>query len=148
MTEALDNFLASIFEREGLVLHGGTPIKKRAEIVEEFQADPYVPYLVLSLKAGGVGLNLTRANHVIHFDRWWNPSVENQATDRAFRIGQTKDVLVHKLISEGTIEEKIDNIIEGKEKLARDIISGSDENWILNMNNKDLINLFRFGGIN
>lgn len=90
MTEPLSDFLAGIFHRRGFVLHGGTPVKKRSEMVEAFNGEAYVPYMVLSLKAGGVGLNLTSANHVIHFDRWWNPAVENQATDRAFRIGQKK----------------------------------------------------------
>ncbi|MFR7441904.1 MAG: helicase-related protein [Lachnospiraceae bacterium] len=90
------------------MIHGGTPVKRRTEIVEKFQGERYVPFIVLSVKAAGTGLNLTKANHVIHFDRWWNPAVENQATDRAFRIGQTKDVMVHKFVSKGTIEEKID----------------------------------------
>ncbi|MCL4492761.1 MAG: DEAD/DEAH box helicase, partial [Nitrospirae bacterium] len=108
MTEPLKAFLEGIFERDGLVLHGGTPVGKRKEIVERFQSPKYIPFIVLSLKAGGVGLNLTGANHVIHFDRWWNPAIENQATDRAFRIGQKRNVVVHKFITKGTIEEKID----------------------------------------
>jgi non-specific serine/threonine protein kinase len=100
--------------------------------------------MVLSLKAGGVGLNLTAANHVIHFDRWWNPAVENQATDRAFRIGQTKDVMVHKFVTTGTIEEKIDGIIESKSKMASDVIGVSaGENWVTEMSDKELMNLFR-----
>ena len=86
----MSRFLATIFKRQGLVLHGSVPVGKRKELVEKFQGHEYIPYFVLSLKAGGVGLNLTAANHVIHFDRWWNPAVENQATDRAFRIGQKK----------------------------------------------------------
>ena len=117
MTGPLHQFLSGIFERQGLVLHGGTAVGKRKELVDRFQGDDYVPYMVLSLKAGGVGLNLTAANHVIHFDRWWNPAVENQATDRAFRIGQKKNVIVHKFITKGTVEEKIDQMIEGKMKL-------------------------------
>ena len=118
ITDPLSEFLRGIFQRQGLVLHGGTPVGKRKEIVARFQDDEYVPYMVLSLKAGGVGLNLTAANHVIHFDRWWNPAVENQATDRAFRIGQKKNVIVHKFITKGTVEEKIDQMIEGKLKLS------------------------------
>ena len=96
ITEPLKRFLETVFHHKGLVLHGGTAVNKRREIVESFQGHEYVPFLVLSIKAGGVGLNLTSANHVIHFDRWWNPAVENQATDRAFRIGQKKNVIVHK----------------------------------------------------
>jgi non-specific serine/threonine protein kinase len=98
--------------------------------------------MVLSLKAGGVGLNLTAANHVIHFDRWWNPAVENQATDRTFRIGQKKNVVVHKFITKGTIEEKIDKMIEGKLKLAQEVIQSGGEDWITAMNNDELIELF------
>jgi non-specific serine/threonine protein kinase len=114
--------------------------------VEQFNTE-YVPFMVLSLKAGGVGLNLTAANHVVHFDRWWNPAIENQATDRAFRIGQTKDVMVHKFITSGTIEEKIDKMIASKEKLAADVIEASTgENWITEMSNEELMNLFRLEG--
>ncbi|MCL2660679.1 MAG: DEAD/DEAH box helicase, partial [Acidobacteriaceae bacterium] len=143
MTGPLADFLATIFEREGLVLHGGTAVKKRAELVDRFGGEDYVPFMVLSLKAGGVGLNLTAANHVIHFDRWWNPAVENQATDRAFRIGQTKNVMVHKFITTGTIEEKIDAMIEEKQKLSGDIISASGESWITEMGNDELLKLLR-----
>ncbi|MDR1992771.1 MAG: DEAD/DEAH box helicase [Nitrososphaerota archaeon] len=144
--EPLNNFLENIFERSGLVLHGGTPVKKRQGIVERFCGKEYVPYMILSLKAGGVGLNLTKANHVIHFDRWWNPAVENQATDRAFRIGQQNNVLVHKFISANTIEEKIDLMIEEKIKLSGDIIGASGENWITEMTNKELMHIFRMSG--
>lgn len=144
ITRPLKDFLETVFFHEGLVLHGDTPVAKRREIVEKFQSSSeYVPYLVLSIKAGGVGLNLTNANHVIHFDRWWNPAVENQATDRAFRIGQKKNVLVHKFITKGTIEEKIDMMIEDKVKLARDIIPDVQENWITEMDNRQLMELFR-----
>ena len=111
---SLAEYLTGIFHAKGYVIHGGTPVKRRTEIVEKFQGERYVPFIVLSVKAAGTGLNLTKANHVIHFDRWWNPAVENQATDRAFRIGQTKDVMVHKFVSKGTIEEKIDAIINSK----------------------------------
>ncbi len=102
--------------------------------------------MVLSLKAGGVGLNLTGANHVIHFDRWWNPAVENQATDRAFRIGQTKNVMVHKFVTQGTIEEKIDEMISRKQKLAKDILSSGEEQWITELNNEELMTLFKLEG--
>lgn len=102
--------------------------------------------MVLSLKAGGVGLNLTGANHIIHFDRWWNPAVENQATDRAFRIGQQKNVLVHKFVSEGTIEEKIDEILRSKQKLTHDVLSSGGEQWLTEYSNEELLKLFSLGG--
>jgi len=143
MCEPLADYLETLFGRKGLVLHGGTPIKKRAQIVERFNSEEYIPFMVLSLKAGGVGLNLTAANHVIHFDRWWNPAVENQATDRAFRIGQKKNVLVHKFITAGTIEEKIDKMLEDKLKLSGDLIASSGETWITEMSDKALMNLFK-----
>jgi non-specific serine/threonine protein kinase len=111
-TAPLTAFLGSVFGRSGLVLHGETQVKKRQELVQRFQEDEAVPFFVLSLKAGGAGLNLTAATHVVHFDRWWNPAVENQATDRAFRIGRTKNVLVHKFVCRGTVEEKIDRLID------------------------------------
>ena len=142
MCAPLSDYMETLFGKKGIILHGGTPVKKRGELVEKFNGDEYVPYMVLSLKAGGVGLNLTAANHVIHFDRWWNPAVENQATDRAFRIGQKKNVLVHKLITVGTIEEKIDKMIEDKLKLSGDLIAGSGEKWITEMNSDDLMKLF------
>ncbi len=135
--------LAKIFHQKGYVLHGGTPVKKRSEIVAAFQQEAYVPYIVLSLKAAGTGLNLTAANHVIHFDRWWNPAVENQATDRAFRIGQKKNVIVHKLISKGTVEEKIDELIKSKVELSQQVIGDGKETWITEMNNEELMNLLR-----
>ena len=143
ITEYLAAFLEEIFHTEGYVLHGGTPVKKRSQIVEEFQSDRYVPFIVLSVKAGGTGLNLTKANHVIHFDRWWNPAVENQATDRAFRIGQTKNVMVHKLVCKGTIEEKIDAMIESKKELAENVIGSGGENWITELGNEELMKLLR-----
>ena len=143
ITEPLREFLEALFQHKGLVLHGGTPVAKRRDIVDRFQGHEYIPFLVLSIKAGGVGLNLTSANHVIHFDRWWNPAVENQATDRAFRIGQQKNVIVHKFITKGTIEEKIDLMIEEKTKLSKDIIADVQENWITEMDNKQLMDLFR-----
>jgi len=144
MTRPLADFLAEIFGREGLILHGGTPVKKRGELVERFNGEEYVPFMVLSLKAGGVGLNLTAANHVIHFDRWWNPAVENQATDRAFRIGQQRNVMVYKFVTTGTIEEKIDTVIENKQKLAGDVIAASaGEAWVTELSNAELLDLFR-----
>ncbi|MEG0513186.1 MAG: C-terminal helicase domain-containing protein, partial [Clostridia bacterium] len=112
------------------------------ELVERFNGEEYVPYMVLSLKAGGVGLNLTAANHVIHFDRWWNPAVENQATDRAFRIGQKKNVMVHKLITSGTLEEKIDQMLVSKQGLADELIAKSGEGWITELDNEGLMRLF------
>jgi SNF2 family DNA or RNA helicase len=111
-------------------LHGGTTKAERQAMVDRFQEDPRGPQLfLLSLKAGGVGLNLTRASHVFHIDRWWNPAVENQATDRAYRIGQTKRVLVHKFITSGSVEERIDRMIREKSRLAEEIV-GSGEEWL------------------
>ena len=143
ITEYLAEYLAGIFHSKGYVIHGGTPVKRRTEIVEKFQGERYVPFIVLSVKAAGTGLNLTKANHVIHFDRWWNPAVENQATDRAFRIGQTKDVMVHKLVSKGTIEEKIDALINSKKELAENVIGSGGEKWITDLNNEELFSLLR-----
>jgi non-specific serine/threonine protein kinase len=146
MTQPISDLLESIYDQEGYVLHGGTPVKKRQEMVESFNSDFNIPFMVLSLKAGGTGLNLTSANHVIHFDRWWNPAVENQATDRAFRIGQTKDVMVHKFVTQGTIEEKIDKMIEEKQSLAQELLEVKGEKWITELSNKELHDLFKFGG--
>ena len=141
MTAPLAAVLAEAFGRGGLVLHGGTPVKKRQAIVQRFQEDERIPFMVLSLKAGGTGLNLTAASHVIHFDRWWNPAVENQATDRAFRIGQKKNVLVHKFICRGTVEERIDELIASKQKLSDEILSGSAESAMTELSNEELISL-------
>ena len=143
ITEQLADFLTGIFHAKGYVLHGGIRAAKRTEMVEAFQGEDYVPFIVLSVKAGGTGLNLTKAGHVIHFDRWWNPAVENQATDRAFRIGQTKNVMVHKLVCEGTIEEKIDAMIESKKELAENVIRTGGEKWITELGNEELMSLFR-----
>ncbi len=134
-------FLNDVFGRPGLVLHGETPVAKRKDLVKTFQEDETVGFFVLSLKAGGSGLNLTAASHVIHFDRWWNPAVENQATDRAFRIGQKRNVLVHKFVCKGTIEDKIDQMIESKQKLAGDFLEGGGEINLTEMNDKELLNL-------
>ena len=141
MTEPLSEFLSRTFARSGLVLHGGTPVKGRQKLIDEFQRDAGPPFFVLSLKAGGTGLNLTAASHVIHFDRWWNPAVENQATDRAFRIGQKRNVLVHKFVCQGTIEEKIDALIEEKTQLADDLLKGGAEKTLTEMNDAELIEL-------
>ena len=139
MTEPLSGFLADVFGRSGLVLHGGTAVKKRQGLVKSFQEDERVPFMVLSLKAGGTGLNLTAASHVIHFDRWWNPAVENQATDRAFRIGQKKNVLVHKFVCRGTVEERIDELIASKQKLSDEVLEGGAESSLTEMSNEALI---------
>ncbi|MCF6263511.1 MAG: DEAD/DEAH box helicase [Xanthomonadales bacterium] len=141
MTAPLEKFLAQQFGRPGLVLHGGTAVKKRQKLVEQFQSEEGPPFFILSLKAGGTGLNLTQASHVIHFDRWWNPAVENQATDRAFRIGQKKNVLVHKFICQGTVEEKIDALINEKKALANDLLEGSGSALLTEMDNKALLDL-------
>ena len=125
--EPLAAFLAREFGHDGLVLHGGTSVAKRRELVETFQSDDAVPFFVLSLKAGGTGLNLTAASHVVHFDRWWNPAVEDQATDRAFRIGQRRNVFVHALTCRGTVEERVDAMIAGKRKLAGELLGGGGE---------------------
>ena len=126
MTAPLAEFLATLFGRPGLVLHGGTPVAERKKLVDRFQQEGGPPFFVLSLKAGGTGLNLTAASHVIHFDRWWNPAVENQATDRAFRIGQKKNVVVHKFVCKGTVEEKIDALITAKAGLATELLEGGE----------------------
>ncbi|MCU6710448.1 DEAD/DEAH box helicase [Paenibacillus sp. J5C_2022] len=141
MGEQLRNHLERQFDRDVPYLHGGVPKGKRDEMIEAFQKQEEPGAFVLSLKAGGIGLNLTAANHVIHFDRWWNPAVENQATDRAFRIGQTRQVQVHKFITLGTLEEKIDEMIEGKQSL-NDQIVGQSENWITEMGTEELRELF------
>lgn len=146
MIEPLYHFLEGIFHTSGVTLHGSHSVKHRKEVVERFQSETYVPFMVVSIKAGGVGLNLTKASHVIHFDRWWNPAIENQATDRAFRIGQKKNVIVHKFICEGTIEEKIDAMIEQKKALSQDIIQDGKETWLTEMSNEELLHMFDLKG--
>jgi superfamily II DNA or RNA helicase len=141
VTAPLAAFLGSVFGRPGLVLHGETAVKKRKDLVRRFQGDEAVPFFVLSLKAGGAGLNLTAASHVVHFDRWWNPAVENQATDRAFRIGQTKNVLVHKFVCRGTVEEKIDQLIESKRQLSQDVLEGGAELLLTELKDDELLKL-------
>jgi SNF2 family DNA or RNA helicase len=123
-----------------LFLHGGTPAGLRDRLVARFQSDGAgAQVFVLSLKAGGTGLNLTRANHVFHFDRWWNPAVEDQATDRAYRIGQHRNVLVHKLVCRGTVEERIDRLIEDKQAMVRGILAGGAETLLTEMSNEELM---------
>jgi superfamily II DNA or RNA helicase len=140
----LEQALAAVFGRPGVSLHGGTAVAKRKDLVKRFQDDERVPFFVLSLKAGGAGLNLTAASHVVHFDRWWNPAVENQATDRAFRIGQKRNVLVHKFVCRGTIEERIDQMIESKKQIALDVLSGSaGEINLTELGDGELMNLVR-----
>jgi len=139
ITDPLAAFLAEVFGRPGLILHGGTPVAKRRTLVDAFQGENGPPFFVLSLKAGGIGLNLTAAGHIIHFDRWWNPAVENQATDRAFRIGQTKNVMVHKFVCRGTIEERIDALIAEKSGLARDVIEEGPERRLTEMADEELL---------
>jgi len=139
LTEPLAEFLAGVFGRPGLVLHGGVAVKKRKQLVAEFQADDGPPFFVISVKAGGTGLNLTAASHVVHFDRWWNPAVENQATDRAFRIGQKRNVLVHKFVCRGTVEERIDQMIRDKQELADQILGSGAETALTEMSDRELL---------
>jgi superfamily II DNA or RNA helicase len=141
MTAPLAAFLGQIFGRPGLVLHGETAVKRRKTLVQTFQEDETVPFFVLSLKAGGSGLTLTAASHVVHVDRWWNPAVENQATDRAFRIGQKKNVLVHKFVCRGTIEEKIDALIDSKQGLSDELLAGGAELNLTELANEDIMRL-------
>ncbi len=141
ITDPLARYLSSVFGRPGLVLHGGTAVSRRRALVDEFQCDDGPPFFVLSLKAGGTGLNLTAASQVIHFDRWWNPAVENQATDRAFRIGQRRNVVVHKFVCRGTVEEKIDGLIEAKVGLSRDLLDGGGEQLLTEMSDEDLLSV-------
>jgi SNF2 family DNA or RNA helicase len=143
MTDVLANYLQTIFGQPGLILHGGTSITKRKEFVDAFQREEGPPFFVLSIKAGGTGLNLTAAAHVIHFDRWWNPAVENQATDRAYRIGQKRNVLVHKFVCKGTVEEKIDAMIEEKSNLTKELLGDGSvaEKRLTELDDEELIKL-------
>jgi non-specific serine/threonine protein kinase len=134
ITAPLASCLARTFGREGLVLTGETAVRR-------FQENESIPFFVLSLKAGGAGLNLTAASHVVHFDRWWNPAVENQATDRAFRIGQKRNVLVHKFVCQGTVEDRIDRMIEEKSMLAGDILEGGAEVLLTELSDSELMRL-------
>ncbi len=137
----LQPYLQEQFGQEVFFLHGGTPKKQRDRMTERFQSPGGPPLFILSLKAGGTGLNLTQANHVFHFDRWWNPAVENQATDRAFRIGQTRNVQVHKFLCVGTLEERIDALIETKKEIAGEVV-GTGEGWLTELSTAELKALF------
>ena len=139
--DPLAGYLGEIFARPGLVLHGGTAVRERSGLVDRFQREDGPPFFILSLKAGGTGLNLTAASHVIHFDRWWNPAVEDQATDRAFRIGQRRSVLVHKFVVAGSVEERIDAMIADKRSLAREVLSGAGEVDVTSLGDDALIEL-------
>ncbi len=142
LCEPLAKYLGEeVFGLPGLVLHGGVPVRKRQDLVQRFQNEDAVPFFVISVKAGGTGLNLTAASHVVHFDRWWNPAVENQATDRAFRIGQKRNVLVHKFVCRGTLEERIDEMLRDKQDLADKILGPTREGETLltEMSDKELL---------
>ena len=143
MTGPLAEFLASVFRREGLILHGGTPVATRGKLVKSFQDPGGAPFFVLSVKAAGTGLNLTAANHVVHFDRWWNPAVENQASDRTYRIGQRRNVLIHKFVTYGTLEEKIDAMIKEKQALADSLFADGGEKLVTEMSDEELMDLVR-----
>ncbi len=143
MIDPLATFLTQCFGQPGLTLHGGTAVSKRKKMVDQFQSENGPPFFVLSIKAGGTGLNLTAASHVIHFDRWWNPAIENQATDRAYRIGQKRNVLVHKFVCKGTIEANIDTLITEKMSLANDLLESPAENRVTEMSNDELLNLIK-----
>ena len=143
MGKLAQRHLVEAFGKEVLFLHGGVPKKKRDQMIERFQNEADGPNIfILSLKAGGTGLNLMRANHVFHYDRWWNPAVEDQATDRVYRIGQTKNVLIHKFLCTGTLEERIDQMIESKKDIAANIV-GSGENWLTELSTSELKSLFQ-----
>jgi non-specific serine/threonine protein kinase len=139
MCRPLAELLAGCFGRPGLVLHGETPVAARAGLVEEFQAGDGPPFMVLSLRAGGTGLNLTAAQHVVHFDRWWNPAVENQATDRAYRIGQRRNVLVHKFVCRGTLEERIEAMLASKRGLADEVLADDGSQRLTEMDGDELL---------
>ena len=141
--DPLAEHLTAVFGRSGLVLHGTTGVRQRRVLVDRFQSDDGPPFFILSLRAGGTGLNLIAASHVIHFDRWWNPAVENQATDRAFRIGQRRNVLVHKFMTTGTVEERIAVMIAEKQKLADDILAGDGEVNLTELSDEALMDLVR-----
>ncbi len=143
MTGPLARLLEAAFGRAGLVLHGGTSVKERPALVRSFQREDGPPFFVLSLRAAGVGLNLTAATQVVHFDRWWNPAVENQASDRAYRIGQTHPVLVHKFICQGTLEERIDELIQSKRELAEELLGGAPEKLLTSLNDSELLDLVK-----
>ena len=137
MGDILNSIITEVYNKKPIQLHGGTTRKERDEMAKSFQNNAFYDTFILSLKAGGTGLNLTAANHVIHFDLWWNPALEAQATDRAFRIGQKKNVFVHRLITKGTLEEKIDKMLNSKKELSQ-LTVNNGEKWIGDLSNKDL----------
>ncbi len=139
LCQPLADFLEGVFDRPGLILSGKTAVQRRSELVRQFQTDSGPPFFVISVKAGGTGLNLTAASHVIHFDRWWNPAVENQATDRAFRIGQKRNVLVHKFVCRGTVEERIDQMIREKQELSDKLLNQGGETLLTEMSDAELL---------
>ena len=141
MVDPLAELLAEVFGQKGVMLHGDVPPKKRLALVDEFQREGGAPFFVLSLKAGGSGLNLTAATHVVHFDRWWNPAVEDQATDRAYRIGQHRNVLVHKMVCRGTIEERIDGLLTEKRKTAAAVLEAGAELDLAALSRDELMRL-------
>ena len=139
---ALEKYIKQTLHYNTYYIHGGTSREKRERMISEFQDPESEPSVfILSLKAGGVGITLTKANHVFHFDRWWNPAVEDQATDRAFRIGQTKNVLVHKFVCRGTVEEKIDQLIESKRGLSQELLEGGAGALLTEMKDDELLKL-------
>jgi SNF2 family DNA or RNA helicase len=144
MGEMLQKVLHSKLKTEALFYHGGMSIGARGKAIDEFEKDPERRVLILSLKAGGTGLNLTAASQVIHYDLWWNPAVEAQATDRAYRIGQNRRVIVHRLITKDTFEEKINDILESKKKISEMTVA-TGENWITKMSDDELREVFTLG---
>ena len=142
MGDLLQKYLREELGENALFLHGGCNVKSRSKMVEEFQTRPDCRVFILSIKAAGTGLNLTAASHVIHYDLWWNPAVEAQATDRAYRIGQHQNVIVHRFVTSGTFEEQIDRMIQEKKHLA-DMTVAAGENWIGNLSNEELNDIFR-----
>ena len=141
MGELLERFITERFGEQPMFYHGGCSVKQRGEMVHRFQNNRADKIFIISLKAGGTGLNLTAASHVIHYDLWWNPAVENQATDRAYRIGQKKNVMVHRMICKNTFEERINEMIQKKKHLAEMTVA-SGENWIGKLSNKELREIF------
>lgn len=141
MGHLLKRFITERFGEAPLYYHGGCSMKERKEMVDAFQHNPADKIFILSLKAGGTGLNLTAANHVIHYDLWWNPAVEAQATDRAYRIGQKSNVMVHRFITKGTFEERINEMIQSKKALAN-LSVATGESWVGNLSNKQLKAMF------
>jgi SNF2 family DNA or RNA helicase len=141
MGDLLERIIQKHFDDRPLFYHGGCSVTQRQELVERFQNNRADKIFILSLKAGGTGLNLTAASHVIHYDLWWNPAVENQATDRAFRIGQKKNLMVHRFITKNTFEERIDEMIRKKKHLAEMTVA-TGENWIGKLSNKELREIF------